>query len=73
MHTKTHYFYIILLNFFVRDGMFPATSCLKVKGVDTNTEEQVIARSCALDSGSGTTDTEIVRMSHCGTFYLDTR
>ena len=26
---------------------------------------------CALDSGTLTTDTEIIRMSHCGSFYFD--
>ena len=30
-------------------------------------------RGCALDSGSLTADTEIVRMSHCGTFYFQDR
>ncbi|RWS26527.1 uncharacterized protein B4U80_10790 [Leptotrombidium deliense] len=30
-------------------------------------------RDCALDSGSLTTDTELVRMSHCGAFYFDSR
>ena len=30
-------------------------------------------RGCALDSGSQTADTEIVRISHCGAFYLDNR
>lgn len=30
-------------------------------------------RGCALDSGTQTTDTEIVRMSHCGSFYYDGR
>ncbi|KOX72839.1 hypothetical protein WN51_00779 [Melipona quadrifasciata] len=28
-------------------------------------------RSCALDSGTLTTDSEIIRMSHCGGFYFD--
>ncbi|VEN43421.1 unnamed protein product [Callosobruchus maculatus] len=31
----------------------------------------MILRGCALDSGTLTTDTEIVRMSHCGGFYYD--
>ena len=30
-------------------------------------------RNCALDSGSLTTDTEIVRMSHCGSFVFEDR
>lgn len=32
-----------------------------------------MVRDCALDSGSLTTDTEIVRMSHCGRFYFEDR
>ena len=28
-------------------------------------------RGCALDSGTLTTDTEIIRMSHCGSFYFN--
>jgi hypothetical protein len=32
-----------------------------------------VIRDCALDSGSLTTDTELVRMSHCGGFYLGKR
>lgn len=31
----------------------------------------MMVRDCALDSGSLTTDTELVRMSHCGGFHLD--
>lgn len=30
-----------------------------------------MVRTCALDSGTLTADTEIVRMSHCGFFFLD--
>ncbi|KAK7083836.1 hypothetical protein SK128_017145, partial [Halocaridina rubra] len=32
--------------------------------------ESITIRSCALDSGTLTTDTEIIRMSHCGGFYF---
>lgn len=32
---------------------------------------RLTVRGCALDSGTLTTDTEIIRMSHCGGFYLD--
>ena len=35
--------------------------------------QNVSIRSCAVDAGTLTADTEIVRMSHCGTFYLDDR
>jgi len=31
----------------------------------------IMVRGCALDSGTLTTDTEIIRMSHCGSFYYD--
>lgn len=30
-------------------------------------------RGCALDSGTLTIDTELVRMSHCGGFYYEDR
>ena len=39
---------------------------------DGNYEKMVI-RTCALDSGTLTLDTELVRMSHCGSFVLDGR
>lgn len=32
-----------------------------------------MVRSCALDSGTLTTDSEIIRMSHCGGFYFDNK
>ena len=38
-----------------------------------DTGESMAMRGCALDSGSQTADTEIVRISHCGAFYLDER
>ncbi len=31
----------------------------------------IMVRGCALDSGTLTTDTEIIRMSHCGSFYFN--
>lgn len=34
---------------------------------------RITVRGCALDSGTLTTDTEIIRMSHCGKFYYDDR
>ena len=33
----------------------------------------MVIRTCALDSGTLTLDTELVRMSHCGSFVLDGR
>ncbi|EEZ97572.1 uncharacterized protein LOC658774 [Tribolium castaneum] len=56
-----------------RDGLFPATSCVKITGVFDDNGDTVTVRGCALDSGTLTTDTEIVRMSHCGGFYYDNR
>lgn len=35
--------------------------------------ETITVRGCALDSGTLTTDTELIRMSHCGRFYYDDR
>ena len=54
--------------------MFPASSCLKVSGhFGPGKGASLTMRGCALDSGSLTADTEIVRMSHCGTFYFQDR
>jgi hypothetical protein len=57
--------------------MFPASSCLKVSGHygagKDGAGASLTMRGCALDSGSLTADTEIVRMSHCGTFYFQDR
>ncbi|KAH8247468.1 hypothetical protein KR038_004627 [Drosophila bunnanda] len=54
-----------------RDGLFPATACIKIAGYYDETGETITVRGCALDSGTLTTDTEIIRMSHCGKFYYD--
>merc|ERR1712012_178040 len=54
-----------------RDGLFPASDCIKVTGYYADTEESMMVRGCALDSGTLTTDTEIIRMSHCGSFYFN--
>nr|XP_046918305.1 uncharacterized protein LOC124498577 [Dermatophagoides farinae]XP_046918306.1 uncharacterized protein LOC124498577 [Dermatophagoides farinae] len=56
-----------------RDGLYPATACIKLNGRFEDNGETMIVRDCALDSGSLTTDTELVRMSHCGGFYFDNR
>ncbi|XP_076368857.1 uncharacterized protein LOC143256067 [Tachypleus tridentatus] len=56
-----------------RNGLFPATACIKLSGKYGDTGETMIVRGCALDSGTLTIDTEIVRMSHCGGFYFDDR
>jgi len=55
-----------------RLGYFPADHCIKIAGVSTiNNSHTIMVRTCALDSGTLTADTEIVRMSHCGHFIFD--
>ncbi|XP_054708941.1 uncharacterized protein LOC129218646 [Uloborus diversus] len=56
-----------------RDGVFPATSCVKLAGIYDDTGETLVVRGCAVDSGTLTIDTELVRMSHCGGFYYEDR
>ena len=56
-----------------RNGLFPATACIKLAGVYDDTGDRITVRGCALDSGTLTTDTEIIRMSHCGGIYFDDR
>ncbi|XP_014294242.2 uncharacterized protein [Halyomorpha halys] len=56
-----------------RNGLFPATACIKLAGVYDDTGETITIRGCALDSGTLTTDTEIIRMSHCGGFIFENR
>lgn len=57
--------------------IFQSTLCL-LSDIHTHsyaddTGESITVRGCALDSGTLTTDTEIIRMSHCGKFYYDDR
>ncbi|XP_024085266.1 uncharacterized protein LOC106671096 isoform X2 [Cimex lectularius] len=56
-----------------RNGLFPATACIKLSGVYDDNGDTITIRGCALDSGTLTTDTEIIRMSHCGGFYFEDR
>ncbi|CAH0384979.1 unnamed protein product [Bemisia tabaci] len=56
-----------------RNGVFPATACIKMTGYYDDTGDHITVRHCALDSGTLTTDTELIRMSHCGGFYFDDR
>ncbi|XP_022711181.1 uncharacterized protein LOC111273656 isoform X1 [Varroa jacobsoni] len=78
-----------------REGLFPATACVKITGTyamsnpngikdlpvmcpkhcfgSEDTGDTIVVRTCALDSGTLTVDTELVRMSHCGSFYFDDR
>ncbi|CAJ0584704.1 unnamed protein product, partial [Mesorhabditis spiculigera] len=55
-----------------RDGLFPADHCIKINGkrMDDPTQTMMV-RTCAVDSGSLTADTEIVRISHCGSFKYE--
>ncbi|KAI6189831.1 hypothetical protein M3Y97_00051200 [Aphelenchoides bicaudatus] len=55
-----------------RKGLFPADHCIKVSGYQLeNPSQTIVIRTCALDSGSLTADTEIVRISHCGHFKYE--
>ncbi|XP_055354903.1 uncharacterized protein LOC129600428 [Paramacrobiotus metropolitanus] len=56
-----------------RKTAFPATACLKLAGHFSDTGEKMVVRACALDGGSLTSDTEIVRQNHCGGFFLNDR
>merc|ERR1719427_2061458 len=56
-----------------RDGLYPASNCLKITGTYDDTGDSIMIRGCALDSGTLTTDTEIIRMSHCGYFFFNDR
>ncbi|PAV90921.1 hypothetical protein WR25_21621 [Diploscapter pachys] len=55
-----------------RSGLFPADHCIKINGYRANnTSKTLVIRTCALDSGTLTADTEIVRISHCGHFKFE--
>ncbi|KAI6199907.1 hypothetical protein M3Y96_00677200 [Aphelenchoides besseyi] len=55
-----------------RKGLFPADHCVKVSGYQSdNPSQTLVIRTCALDSGTLTADTEIVRISHCGHFRYE--
>jgi hypothetical protein len=54
-----------------RNGLFPASACVKLSGTYADGSGTIMVRGCALDSGTLTTDTELIRMSHCGAFYYD--
>lgn len=44
---------------------------LKENVLVDNPSQTIVIRTCALDSGSLTADTEIVRISHCGSFKYE--
>ena len=50
----------------IADPFIPSFFSITADGSGT-----IMVRGCALDSGTLTTDTEIIRMSHCGSFYFD--
>lgn len=54
-----------------RNGLFPASSCIKVVGKYSDGSGTIMIRGCSLDSGTLTTDTELIRMSHCGSFFFN--
>lgn len=54
-----------------RNGLFPASSCTKVVGDYADGSGSIMIRGCSVDSGTLTTDTELIRMSHCGSFYFN--
>merc|ERR1719220_2027950 len=54
-----------------RNGLFPASSCIKLTGTYSDGSGTIMVRGCALDSGTLTTDTELIRMSHCGSFWFN--
>ncbi|KAK4296393.1 hypothetical protein Pmani_031109 [Petrolisthes manimaculis] len=56
-----------------RDGLFPASQCIKLAGYFYDTSESMVVRGCTIDSGTLTVDTELGRQSHCGLFQYDGR
>ncbi|XP_037794277.1 uncharacterized protein LOC119589779 [Penaeus monodon] len=54
-----------------RNGLYPATHCIKLSGYFYQTSERMVVRSCTIDSGTLTIDTELGRQSHCGMFTYD--
>jgi len=54
-----------------RNGLFPASACIKVAGTYADGSGSIMIRGCSLDSGTLTVDTELVRMSHCGSFFFN--
>lgn len=50
----------------MRNGVFPATSCIKLKGILSETKQQYCVRDCVVDSGGVNSETELARSDHCG-------
>lgn len=49
------------------------TKIKTLRFISEDNGDDITVRGCALDSGTQTTDTEIIRMSHCGGFYYNDR
>ncbi|XP_042856601.1 uncharacterized protein LOC122243174 [Penaeus japonicus] len=56
-----------------RNGLYPASHCIKLSGYFYETSQRMVVRSCTIDSGTLTIDTELGRQSHCGMFTYDGR
>ncbi|XP_043208266.1 uncharacterized protein LOC122373891 [Amphibalanus amphitrite] len=56
-----------------RNGLFPASACVKLSGFYSDDGTSMIIRDCAVDSATLTIDTELTRMSHCGSFEFQDR
>ncbi|CAB0005802.1 unnamed protein product, partial [Nesidiocoris tenuis] len=54
-------------------GLLVLVALLIEYAVIEDSGDTITIRGCALDSGTLTTDTEIIRMSHCGSFYYEDR
>jgi len=50
-----------------RGGLYPATACIKFDGYYRSSKENITIRTCTVDSGSKTSDVELIRIPHsCG-------
>merc|ERR1719510_721655 len=55
--------------FHFKQSLFPASACIKISGHEVNNKSaSLTVRSCGLDSGSPTSQTEIIRQNMCGRF-----
>lgn len=60
-------------NFALLDKRFQMPQVIDQSQFPDDNDDTIILRGCAMDSGTLTTDTEIVRLSHCGGFYYNDR
>uniref|UniRef100_A0A1I8HLA7 Solute carrier family 35 member F4 n=1 Tax=Macrostomum lignano TaxID=282301 RepID=A0A1I8HLA7_9PLAT len=49
-----------------RAGLFPATECIKIKLQNPNDQTRTVIRTCVVDNGGNSDNTEIGRSTHCG-------